>query len=147
MNIGIDIGYTIKGVRREGNSKIVAPNSVDTIKKLVDRGDIVYLISKANSAQKEDCENFLREIDFFNKTGVNPANVYFCYERPHKALFVKALEINIMVDDRSEVMAFLPWQVVKFLLVPEEDEYVKYKHLLKNTQIVNDWFEIERKLL
>ena len=147
MNIGIDLGWTIRGVRIENNRDKIAPNSLETIRKLVDRGDNIYFISKVNSTQKENMEQWIKDINLFESTQTNPNNLYFCFERKDKSLFVKALNIQIMIDDRTEVMAHLNPLVVKFLLAPEQNEYNQYKYRLTNTNVVNDWFEIEKKLL
>ena len=72
MNIGVDIGWTIKGIRALGMRNTIAPDSFRIISELVKRGDIVYLISKVNSTQKADVEYWLKEVDFFNQTGIIP---------------------------------------------------------------------------
>lgn len=105
------------------------------------------MISKVNSQQKEIVERWLSEVDFFNKTGVKPENLYFCFERRDKAIFVKALNIQIMIDDRTEVMANLNPLVIKFLLDPEPSEYEQHKDKLTNCKLVKDWFEIEKLIL
>jgi hypothetical protein len=147
MNIGIDIGWTLKGVRAEYSKNRTAPNSFETIRKLVKRGDTVYFISKCNSSQKAEVEQWIKEVDLFKQTNTNPENLYFCFERKDKSLFVKALDIQIMIDDRTEVMAHLNPMVVKVLLDPELSEYETYKHRLCNTTVVKNWYEIERALL
>lgn len=148
MNVGIDIGWTIKGVRPENNQDKIAPDSFRVIKRLVQTcGGKVFLISKVNSAQRERCEKWLKDTEFFEQTGVKPENLYFCFERKDKSLFVKALNINFMIDDRAEVMAHISPLVVKFLINPEPDDLEKHRNHLFNTVIVNDWLEIERRML
>ena len=146
MNIGIDLGWTIKGVRADNDKHKTAPNSFRIIRALVNRGDTVFIISKVTSEQKERAEQWLSDTDFFNQTGVNPQNVYFCFDRRDKALFVKALDIQIMIDDRAEVMAHLSPLVVKFLINPETDDYDKHSRRLFNCKVVADWLTIERAL-
>ncbi len=146
MNIGIDLGYTIKGVRSDGHSDRIAPDSFRVISELVKRGDNVFIISKVTSEQKGRAEIWLKNVDFFNQTGVNPQNVYFCFDRRDKALFVKALDIQIMIDDRAEVMVHLSPLVVKFLINPETDDYDIHSRRLFNCKVVADWMEIERAL-
>ena len=146
MNIGIDVGWTIKGIRGESDKNKIAPNSFKIISEFIKRGDVVYLISKCNSIQKEHVELWLKDVDFFNKTGVNPQNLYFCFERRDKSLFVKALNIQIMIDDRAEVMAYINPLVVKFLINPEMDDYEKHRHQLLNCKIVTNWSQIKQSL-
>jgi hypothetical protein len=147
MNIGIDLGFTIKGVRREGNRDKIAPDSFRVIAELVKRGDTVFIISKVTSEQKVRAEKWLNDVDFYNQTGVKPENVYFCFERRDKCLFVKALNINVMIDDRAEVMAHISPLVVKFLISPEADEYEKHIRQLGNCKLVLDWSQIGQALL
>ena len=147
MKIGIDIGWTIKGVRAHGFRNTIAPDSFQVISALIKRGDNVFLISKVNSTQKIDVERWLIETDFFNQTGVKPENLYFCFERRDKAIFVKALEIEMMIDDRTEVMANLSPIVVKFLLDPEPSEYEQHKANLTNCKVVRHWQDIGAAIL
>jgi len=146
MNIGIDLGWTIKGVRADNDTHKTAPNSFRIIRALVNRGDTVFIISKVTSEQKVRAERWLDNEDFFNQTGVKPDNVYFCFERRDKCLFVKALDINIMIDDRAEVMANINPLVVKFLINPEPIDYDLHIKQLINCKVVADWLEIERAL-
>ncbi len=144
--IGIDVGWTIKGVKSEKNGDKVAPDCLRIISSWVNRKDDVFIISKVNSFQKTDVELWLKKTNFFEITGVPYDNLYFCFERRDKSLFVKALEIGVMIDDRPEVMAYLDYNVIKLLLSPDEKDMKKYKEKLSNTKIVNNWLEIERIL-
>jgi len=144
MRIGIDLGWTVKGHKPSNERDLPAPDSFRVISELIKRGDIVYIISKVNSEQKARCETWLKHHDFFNKTGVKPENLYFCFERKDKTLFVRALNIKIMIDDRPEVMAHLDYDVIKLLINPDEPDMVQHKDHLFNTKIVKDWLEIER---
>jgi hypothetical protein len=146
MNIGVDIGWTLKGVRAENDKDKTAPNSFRIIRDIISRGHEIFLISKCNSRQKEEVEKWLKEVDIFNQTGIKPENLYFCFERKDKSLFVKALDIDIMIDDRAEVMAYLPPNVITYLLCPEKDDYEKHEKMLRHTVVVKDWLEIERRL-
>jgi len=146
MNIAIDLGWTIKGVRSDGHSNRIAPDSFRVISELVKRGDNVFIISKVTSEQKERAEKWLENVDFFNKTGVNPQNLYFCFERRDKGIFAKALDIQLMIDDRAEVMAHLLPTVIKFLINPETDDYDKHSKKLWNCKVVANWLDIERSL-
>ena len=147
MKIGIDVGWTIKGVRAHGFRNTIAPDSLYIISELVKRGDDVFLISKVNSEQKKEVEDWLAKTDFFNQTGVKPENLYFCFERRDKAIFVKALGIEMMIDDRTEVMASLSPLVKKFLLDPDVSEYEQHKRELVNYTVVRDWASIGKAIL
>lgn len=145
-NIAIDIGWTLKGVRKDNDRNKTAPDSFRVVRHLVNQGHNVFLISKVNSRQKEDVERWLENVNFFNETGVKPENLFFCFERKDKGIFVKALDIDIMIDDRAEVMAHLPARVTKFLLNPEEDDLNHHRAALTKVFMVSDWMEIERLL-
>jgi len=146
MNIGIDIGWTIKGIRGDSDKNKIAPNSFKVISELVKRGDNVYMISKCNSRQKEEVERWLSYVNFFNLTGVKSENLYFCFERRDKGIFVKALNIQLMIDDRAEVMTHILPTVIKFLINPETDDYDRHSKQLWNCKVVANWLEIERAL-
>jgi hypothetical protein len=144
--IGIDVGWTIKGVKSENDRFKPSPNCFRIITSWINRGDDIFIISKVNSYQKKEVEEWLEKNNFFNITGVKPENLYFCFERRDKSLFVKALNINIMIDDRPEVMAYLDYDVIKFLISPDEKDLNQYKDKLFNTKIVYSWLEIEQSL-
>jgi len=146
MNIGVDLGWTIKGVRMTGDRNKIAPDSFRVLKRLIDRGDKIFIISKVNSEQKERAEKWLKDVRFFEETGINPDNLYFCFEKRDKAMFVKSLDIDVMIDDRAEVMKHLPTKVLKFLITPEIDELRKFQDDLRNFRLVYHWSEIEEVL-
>lgn len=146
MNIGIDLGWTVKGVRALGDRDIIAPLSFEVISRLVKRGDTIFIISKVNSEQRERAQKWLKKVKFFEKTGVKPENLYYCFEKRDKAMFVKSLKINVMIDDRAEVMLHLPKKVRKLLICPERDELREFGKGIPNMKIVNEWFYIAKEL-
>lgn len=141
MNIGIDIGNTIKGWK--GDKNAVPPDTFRIITDWVKKFNNIYLISRVNQEQKDIVEMWLWDTDFFKQTGVDPNNLYFCWERKDKNLFVKALNITTMIDDRPEVMANMDKNVFKLLIQPDEQDLEKYKFKLFNTFVVTSWKEIE----
>lgn len=147
IRIGIDLGWTVKGHKPTNERDLPAPDSFRVISEFVSSGYVVYIISKVTSEQKERAEKWLAKHDFFNVTGVKPENLYFCFERRDKALFVDALGIKIMIDDRAEVMAHLDYDVIKFLINPDQDDLQRHKEHLFNTKIVKDWLEIEKSII
>lgn len=142
-NLGIDLGNVV-------TSKNLPPpriieNSFEVIKKLTKKFDKIYIISRVNSAQKERAEKWFKEVDFFNQTNIKEENVYFCFERKDKSIFVRGLNINVFIDDRPEVMYYLPKETLKILFNPDmENEYI---NKLENYKIVKNWKEIEEILL
>ena len=138
-NLGIDIGWTIKGDRISGNKDLPALNSFEIIKKLHNYFDNIYFISKCNSEQKLHVEEWLIKYDVFNQTKVSPTNIYFCFERKDKSIFAKALELTHFIDDRPEVMYHLPNEIVKILFSPTSEDLSAYTDKLKNTTVSYHW--------
>jgi hypothetical protein len=147
-NIGIDVGWTIKGIKgEEGKKNEPMPHSFDVIKKIVKEFDNVYLISKADSRQKAEVEEWLFQNYFFEITGVKHGNLYFCHERRDKSIFAKGLELNYFIDDRPEVMYHLPFYILKYLISASKEDLDKFKDkAISNLTIVKDWLEIEYHL-
>ncbi len=143
MNIGIDLGGTIFH-RAAGKA---FDNSIGVIKKLINRGDNIYIISRVNSEQRERSLKWLSDTDFFNQTGINKDNLYYCWDRRDKSIFAKALNISVFIDDRAEVMYYMNPLIVKFLINPPKQDLIEYEGKLINTMIVKDWFEIEEKFI
>jgi hypothetical protein len=95
--LGIDIGNVIinhrltdkddKTLHEERYSTIPATEGVfDAVKKLNDEkfhGNI-FLISKCTPWAQEKILAWLKDNDFYAKTGVKPGNVFFCRERHEK---------------------------------------------------------------
>ncbi len=144
-NIGIDIGWTIKGNRGTGDKESYAPHSMETIKRIKPHFDNIFLISKCNSAQKEHVEEWLYRNGVLEELGIDRNNLYFCFERRDKAIFVKALNITHFIDDRAEVLVNLPGHVFKVLYNPDPEEYSKQLNTLskmENYTITYDWSSI-----
>lgn len=142
LNIGIDIGWTIKGFKPHNDKNIPSPGSFDIITELIQRNHNIFLISKVNSEQKQKVEEWLKIHDFFNITKVKPENLYFCFERKDKSLFVKALNIDIMIDDRPEVLVHLPYNTTKILINPDIEDLKLYKNQLDDIRLVSNWYQI-----
>jgi len=145
-NLGIDIGWTIKGNRATGNKDEPAPNSFDVIKNLHSRFDNIYFISKCNSVQKWHVEEWLLKYEVLKNTNVPFENLYFCFERKDKSIFAKALELTHFIDDRPEVMFHLPENIVKILFSPTAEDLDTYKGKLSNTIVTDNWIDVPRLL-
>jgi len=133
-NLAIDIGNTI------ASRGLLFPNSLETIKKLNPIFNNVYIVSRVNSEQRERALKWFEDIDFFNKTLIKPKNVYFCFDRRDKAVFCRGLFVDVMIDDRPDVMQYLDIQTMKILFKPNKDLELIDK--LFNCFIVSDWLDI-----
>lgn len=80
----------------------------DSIGRLTDLfGGRVWLVSKCGARVEQRSRGWLAHHRFFQRTGVDPANLRFCLERPQKADHCRDLRITHFVDDRSDVLAAL----------------------------------------
>jgi hypothetical protein len=145
-NLGIDLGWTIVGNRDTGDRYELAHNAFEVIKAIKPYFNDVYIISKVNSEQKERSLKWIKDVDFFNSTGISPNNLYYCFERRDKAIFVRGLGITHFIDDKAEVLSHLDKDVAKVLFNPNEDDLTKYKNKLFNTWVTKDWLEIANLL-
>lgn len=146
MNIGIDIGNTIVGNKALMDKYWIDPNCFKVIKRIVSEFDNVYLISRVNQDQRDRSLKWIKEVDLFNKTGISSNNLYYCWERKDKAIFARALNLNVFIDDRAEVMYNIDSEVIKLLINPPEQDLIEYKNKLINTEIVKSWEEIENSI-
>lgn len=138
-NLGIDLGNTVKGPTKEAYNEPF-PNAFDIIKKLNSRFNNIFIISRVNDKQREGAISWFENIKFFDKTGIKPQNIYFCFDRRDKAVFVRGLNIDYFIDDRPEVMFHLPMHTNKLLFNPSKDSELINK--IKNMSIVYNWLEI-----
>jgi len=149
---GLDLGNCIVGRRQknEGSFESMPIDGMfDILPKLVKRFSNTYIISRVNSEQRERSLLWLEKYDFFNRTGIDKNNLYYCFERRDKALFVKALNIRIFIDDRPNVLTPMGDDVRKILFNPTESDMVKHCDEIKNAKnlvIVRNWKEIEEYL-
>jgi hypothetical protein len=145
-NLGIDLGRTIKGSTSYDG---VFENAFEVIQKLHSKFDNIYIISRVNSEQRERALLWFIDTNFFQQTGIDSLNVYFCWDRRDKALFVKALNINVFIDDRPTVLMHMDDGVKKILFNPSEIDTLGYSDAIvdKNMTIAKNWLEVEKLLL
>lgn len=147
MNLGIDLGRTV--VCRENNNKPF-DDCFNVIRELTHLFNNSFVISRVNSAQREKSIEWLKDNDFYNQTGINKDNVYFCFERRDKNLFVNGLNIGIFIDDRPDVLIPMKDHVKKILFNPFPHDLEKERFRLekvKNLSIVYHWREIREILI
>lgn len=145
MNISVDFGETItsnKGV----SERIIFPDALRVIRRMVDEGHNVFIVSKVNEEQKIRVKNWIVDNNFIHKTGISLKNIFFCTEWHEKASICKSLGIEIHIDDRPQVMICLEDKIKKYLFRPVPSDVVQFFNLLKNTEIMMHWFEIEKAI-
>ena len=110
--IGIDIGNVIIGGDHEdrtffGDQYLTAPavwGAFDSIKELVNQGHEIVLISKCGIPVMTKTVSWLQYHDFFEHTGVSIDSMYFVKKRPEKAPLAQELQVDIMIDDREDII-------------------------------------------
>lgn len=144
--IGIDFGNTIASGPKDVK-KTEHPDAIRVIKRLVDAENTqVCIISKVNAPQRVEVLTWLRENDFYNRTGLTVDDVYFCENRSDKGEICDRLGVTHHIDDRPEVMAYVGRKIVKYLYNPVPEDLVKFYNKIHNATIVANWLEIERHL-
>ena len=64
----------------------------------------VWIVSKAGPRTEARTRDWLRKVEFFDQTDMNPANLHFCLSRPDKAPICRDLGITHFIDDTIHVM-------------------------------------------
>ena len=83
----------------------------------------VSLVSKAKSGTAQKTREWLHHHEFYQRTGVPAANVYFCERREDKARFAKRLRLTAFIDDRIDVLTHLT-MVPERILFAESAEWL-----------------------
>lgn len=159
--LGVDIGNVIINHRftdkndeklyEERYSTIPASDGVfDCLKKLNDEkfhGNI-FLISKCPEWAENKILTWLKDSDFYIKTGIKPENVFFCLERHEKDEICRDNNVGYFIDDRLEVLSHMIGNVPHlYLYQPDQAEIEEYKKFLPNVTRVESWAEIAENLL
>ena len=119
MKIGLDLGNTIVD---RSNNNVPFEYAFETIKWFKDEVfDDVFIVSRVNSEQRERSLKWLSDHCFYDLTGVPESNVYYCFDRRDKAVFVKGLGISVFIDDRIDVLTAMSDDVIKILYSNDEN--------------------------
>ena len=118
IKIGIDIGGVIIAQDTDEpdlfftdaflNAKTF-PDCFETIKHLVQSigRENVFIISKCGEIVQKKSREWLEHKDFFDITGFDPKNIYFCLERQDKAQIADKLGLTVFIDDRYTVLQYM----------------------------------------
>lgn len=114
MKIGIDVGgVIIDGTNENEDTSFFSDNFLSTpavrnafssIKKLVDDGHDIFIISKCGTTVQEKTLLWLENTNFYSETGVSSNRVFFVSRRPAKTPLAKALGVEAMIDDRMDII-------------------------------------------
>lgn len=134
--IGIDIGRVIIGPSVGGVADTrflghrledalhtpAAPGSFETIARLVAKNPgQVWLISKCGPSVQQKTRAWLQHHRFWQRTGVPPSHLRFCLKRPEKADHARELRLDVMIDDRRDVLQVMRGLVPRLLLFGEQE--------------------------
>lgn len=158
--LGIDVGNVIinhravdsedKTLYEEHYSTIQAEEGVfKAIKKLNDEkfNGNIFLISKGTPWAQEKIQSWLKNNDFYVKTGVKSENVLFCTERHEKNNICKDKGITHFIDDRLEVLGYMIGTVPNlFLYRPDQEEITANKEFLPKVTTVKNWTEVLERI-
>jgi hypothetical protein len=68
---------------------------------------VMWIVSKAGPRTEARTRDWLRKVEFFDRTGMSPANLRFCPSRPDKAPSCCDIGITHFIDDKINVMQIL----------------------------------------
>ena len=153
--LGVDIGNVIinhrlsdpndKTLHEERYSTIPASEGVfEALNELNTyfNGEI-YLISKCTEWAEVKILQWLKDNNFYTKTGVNEKHVYFVRERADKDGVCKKLGITHFIDDRLEVLSHMVESTpYLFLFQPDQKEVDEFKEFLPKVTVVKGWDQV-----
>ena len=155
--LGIDIGgVIISGTREDsftGGDYLQSPEiagAQDAIGRLVRErfGEKVFLISKRGPRVQAKTNRWLKEHQFFQRTGLKPRHLYFCLERAEKADLCTQLGITHFIDNRIDVLAYLRNVPHLFLFKSDPSASTfQEERWEKRIRTVSSWGDILRILL
>ena len=132
--LGVDIGNVIinfrtsdpddKALFEERYSTIPASDGVFVaLKALNDRfNGNVYLISKCTEWAEPKIAIWLKDNGFFEKTGIDPHNIFIVRERKDKDAICRKLGVTHFIDDRLEVLSHMIESTPNLYLFQPRDE-------------------------
>ncbi len=144
--LGIDLGYTIL----DNPNKKEFPESFRVIRRLAAErfGNRIYIVSKVTPEQEVRARNWIESPSFQKGTGIPIKRAHFCQERREKGTICAQLGITHFIDDRPEVMNFMPESVIhRILFRPRSEDLEQFAHIISNMDKANSWLDIEQMLL
>lgn len=144
--LGIDLGNTIHWADPVTRERVPMPDSFRVIKDLVEKVQSVYIVSRVSDEQSMRAYKWFQKFEFFEKTGLTPNKVFFCYERWDKGPICNRLNVTHFIDDRPEVMRYITIPLSRKLLMnPVEKDVIEQGQQYCN--IVKSWLDVEQFFL
>lgn len=109
--LGVDIGGVIKDSGYLGGE---VPGAIDALARIQTHGgfDYLYLVSQTVYGSRWYVQRWLTQRDFWARTGIKKdSDVLFCNHRCHKADLAAELHLTHFIDDRFDVLNYMPASV------------------------------------
>jgi len=108
----------------------------------------IFVVYNASDVADQKILSWLKLHDFFNRTGIYPAQVMRTKNGRDKSSVCDFYQATHFVDDRLEVLSHLVDKVKNlYLLRPQQKEVEQYQNFLTHVRLVTSWNEIVRTLL
>lgn len=159
--LGVDIGNVITNCRSvmdikdesfwtERYSTIPASDNVFNCLKKLNEGKFkenIFLVSRSKEDHEVRILKWLKDHDFYNKTGIKPESVFFCRERHEKERICREKGITHFIDDRLEVLSHMVGIIPNlYLFQPDPGEIEEFKEFLPRVVKVESWIEVVEKI-
>jgi uncharacterized HAD superfamily protein len=138
MNIACDIGGVVKNLINDEPIE----GAVESIKLLEEKHKIIF-ISKCKESYKDKILKWLKEHNLDNIT------IYFCEDYKDKIQIAENNKINVMIDDKMQVLCTFPKSIKKIWFSDDKkiEGAKKYQPYFYNSvQIAKKWTDIIKLL-
>lgn len=153
--LGVDIGGVIMAHQAEGSdTSFFGDNYLESpatdfvfeaLRALNTEGrfkDNVHIVSKCGKETERKSREWLNHRQFAEVTGIPESRLHFCKKRREKAPICESLGVTHFVDDKLEVLSYLPFVKSRYLYCPRESEVEKYSEHLSSVIRVATWTEL-----
>jgi len=107
----------------------------------------IHLVSKCGERIQKRSLEWLQHNEFYGITGVLPERVHFCRERHEKRGICEKLKLDVMIDDRLEVLSYLVDVVGKLICFkPSLSEVSHFWGKVPRVVLVSGWLDVVREL-
>lgn len=167
LRIGIDFGRVIAGDTKPDGTKYPVeeyslrpevPGAIETIQNIVSMvaANNVFIIRNARSPDGtiikrkkaiRETKKWFKKHQFFERTGMDPAAVFYPPLPMNKGEVMSRLKLTHMVDDRYAVAAHTPPETTIILFQPLLSEFEEYgvkipPRVANNLFLVEDWSDV-----
>lgn len=140
MNIGIDFGGVLSenhnNTVEHVNTKINIPNAIESLKKLKNLGNNLFLISYCGEERAKETKQSIIDNNLENIFD----GIYFVKKRKYKKYLCNNLNCHIMIDDNNKILKDIKKLNSKIItiLFGKENDWIKIINIIISTS----YFEI-----